>query len=346
MQESVLDAIMIMIPVVLLSWSGTGLIYRFALSRSILDYPDDRSSHNLPTATGGGSAIAVAFYLGLIFLIHTDVVGLSEIQLLFAGIVLVVIGIVDDLKTLDFRWRIAVHFSVGIFTGISLKDMPDIQIADIHINLHFLAIPVTALALVWATNLYNFMDGIDGLAGSECCFITLAAAGFLAAAGDAPLAIVSLVLSAASAGFLIWNWPPARIFMGDSGSGFLGFTIGSIAFLSIYSGSMSLWTWVLLPGAFIADATLTVTRRIFSGERWYQAHCTHAYQHMARVFGHKKVVLGFLGINLFWLLPLAWFAEKYPEYAAYSAVFGIVPLCLLAWWAGAGRSEIQVRNNN
>ena len=344
MQEFILDTILITVSVLFISLSGTGLIRKIALSKSVLDHPIDRSSHHIPTPTGGGIAIAAAFYGGLLFLIYANKFDLLEIQVLSAGIILAVIGFLDDLNHLDFRWRIVVHLCAGFFVARTLGNMPDVQVGTLLISMGILSVPITVLTLVWATNLYNFMDGTDGLAGSECCFVALAAGGLLVLAGDTALALVCLVLFTACAGFLFWNWAPAKIFMGDTGSGFLGFIIASIAFLSIYNGSMSLWTWLLLPGVFIADATTTVLKRMLSGERWYQAHCTHGYQHMAKVYGHKKVALGVLFINLIWLLPLTWFAEKQPEYAVYIAVFGIVPLFLLSHHLGAGRAETSDYN--
>jgi len=339
MQELILDILIISIPVLIISLSGTGLIRKIALSQSVLDHPIERSSHKIPTPTVGGIAIVAAFYVGLVFLVYTNRVDSLEIQVLAAGIVLAAIGFMDDLKHLDYRWRIIVHLCAGSFVAFNLGDMPDIQVGSLNINIGVLSVPLTVLTLVWATNLYNFMDGTDGLAGSECCFIAIAAAGLLIPAGNTALALVCMVLFVACAGFLFWNWVPAKIFMGDTGSGFLGFIIASIAFLSIFNGSMSLWTWLLLPGVFIADATMTVVKRLLSGERWYQAHCTHGYQHAAKFYGHEKVALGVLAINLVWLLPLAWFSENYPEYAVYSAVFGIVPLFLLSHVLGAGRTE-------
>jgi Fuc2NAc and GlcNAc transferase len=343
MQELIQDIFIVSIPVLFISVFGTGLVRKIALSRKILDLPTKRSSHLKATPTGGGIAIVAAFYAGLAVLVYGNKFDLLDIQVLSMGFVLAITGFVDDLKHLDFRWRIAVHLCAGLIVALILGDIPDIQQDGLQFNMGLLTVPITVLTLIWATNLYNFMDGTDGLAGSECCFIVLAAAGLLVLDGNTMLSLVCLVLFSACAGFLVWNWAPAKIFMGDTGSGFLGFILASIAFLSIYSGSMSLWTWLLLPGVFIADATLTVVKRIYSGERWYQAHCTHGYQHMARLFGHKKVALGVLFINLIWLLPLALLAEIYLEYAVYIAFFGIVPLFLLAHVLGAGRCQSDLK---
>jgi len=341
MQELILNTIIVMFLVLFISLFGTRLIRKIALSKSMLDHPTERSSHRTPTPTAGGVAIVVAFYVGLLFLMCINKIDPLEIKVLSAGIVLAVTGFLDDVKHLDFRWRIVVHLCTGCVVALNLGEMPDIQVGILRINIGILSVPMTVLTLVWATNLYNFMDGTDGLAASECCFIALAGAGLLILAGNLPLALVCLVLFTASAGFLFWNWAPAKLFMGDTGSGFLGFIIASIAFLSIFNGSMSLWTWLLLPGVFIADTTMTIVKRLLSGECWYQAHCTHGYQHAAKVYGHKKVALGVLFINLVWLLPLAWLAEKHPEFGVCLAIFGIVPLLLLSHALGAGRTEGQ-----
>jgi Fuc2NAc and GlcNAc transferase len=113
---------------------------------------------------------------------------------------------------------------------------------------------------------------------------------------------VLLCLAGAVAGFLVWNRCPARIFMGDTGSGFLGFTLGAPAILTLGDGGITLWSWAILLGVFIVDATLTLLRRMLNGERWYQAHRTHAYQHAARRWGsHRRVTVAVLSINVLWL---------------------------------------------
>ena len=125
--------------------------------------------------------------------------------------------------------------------------------------------------------------------------------------------------------------------MGDVGSGFAGMSLGLIALLSHFHGSMSLWSWFVLLAVFVVDATLTLLRRVMRGERWNQAHRQHAYQHMARgASGHKTVSLAVLGLNLLYLLPLAIAAGKYPVYGVYFGILGVIPLVLLALYCGAG----------
>jgi Fuc2NAc and GlcNAc transferase len=147
-------------------------------------------------------------------------------------------------------------------------------------------------------------------------------------------------VAAAAAGFLIWNWPPARIFMGDAGSGFLGFFVGSIAWATIVRGRLSIWVWLILLGAFIVDATVTLLRRWLRGAHLAEAHRSHAYQRLSRKYrSHLKVTLGILLINGVWLDPLAYAAAARPVWGAGLALLAWVPLIAVAWTAGAGTEE-------
>jgi Fuc2NAc and GlcNAc transferase len=138
-------------------------------------------------------------------------------------------------------------------------------------------------------------------------------------------------------GFLLWNWPPARIFMGDAGSGFLGFVLGAMAWTTIAAGELSVWFWLILVGAFFVDATLTLLRRWRRGEPLATAHRSHAYQRLSRRFGsHLKVTLGFLLVNLVWLAPLAWLAALHPSFGAGLTLLAWAPLAVYAWLSGAG----------
>jgi Fuc2NAc and GlcNAc transferase len=173
----------------------------------------------------------------------------------------------------------------------------------------WLADALAALYLVWLLNLYNFMDGIDGIAGMEAITVCLGAAALVGLAlgiGSAADIGLPLLLAGAVAGFLVWNFPPARIFMGDAGSGFLGITLG---ILSLHAGAIApplLWSWLILLGVFVADATVTLLRRLLRGERVYEAHRSHAYQQAARHYGrHLPVTLAVAAVNLAWLTPIA-----------------------------------------
>ena len=138
------------------------------------------------------------------------------------------------------------------------------------------------LAIIWSTNLYNFMDGVDGLAGAQAVLVGTTTAILSTVIGHDDLAIASGMLAASVGGFLVWNWPPAKIFMGDCGSGLLGFFIAVLAIASESRGAVPLLVWVLLMSLFWIDATATLAKRFVSRETWYKAHCSHAYQQLVR----------------------------------------------------------------
>ncbi len=140
-----------------------------------------------------------------------------------------------------------------------------------------------------------------------------------------------------SLGFLVWNWPPARIFLGDVGSGFLGIVIGFLAVFSVSSGQLPLWSWLILSAVFLVDATVTLLRRVIRRERWYEAHRSHAYQHLSRRFkSHLKVVWAVCAVNIFWLFPLALIAAFFPGYTFLCMFFAFSPLIWGAIRLGAG----------
>jgi Fuc2NAc and GlcNAc transferase len=199
---------------------------------------------------------------------------------------------------------------------------------------------LAVLGLVWLTNLYNFMDGIDAIAAIEGVSVAVLAAFILL--GFAVVHPVSwLALTAAGcAGFLLWNWPPARIFMGDVGSGFLGYVLGVMAYATSAQG-LNLWCWVILLGVFLVDATVTLLRRLATHQRWWEPHRSHAYQYAARRWrSHARVSLSVVCINVFWLGPLAWVGAHYPAWAAGVAAVAILPLIAIALALGAGSCEL------
>jgi Fuc2NAc and GlcNAc transferase len=192
------------------------------------------------------------------------------------------------------------------------------------------------VGMVWLVNLYNFMDGIDGIAGVEAVCAAGFGAGLLATHGMPGLAAVAAVLAASCAGFLFWNWPPAKIFMGDVGSGFLGFSFGLLAVGSARQQAPLLWPWLILLLLFVVDATVTLLRRFFGGERWYEAHRSHAYQHASRRWGHRTVTQMVAALNVVWLFPLSWAATAWPRLAFAFTVVAALPLVCLAVYLKAG----------
>jgi Fuc2NAc and GlcNAc transferase len=154
---------------------------------------------------------------------------------------------------------------------------------------------------------------------------------------ESPAPLLLVLTAAAAGGFLVWNWPPAKIFMGDAGSGFLGFLLGAIAWITMVSGDLSIWVWLILFGAFFVDATVTLLRRWRRGEPLATAHRSHAYQRLSRRLGsHEKVTVGCLVVNIVWLGPFAWLAAVRPSLGALALVIAWTPLVIFSWICGAG----------
>jgi Fuc2NAc and GlcNAc transferase len=317
----------------------TGLMRNLALTHSVLDIPKDRSSHSTPMPRGGGLAIvttqlAVTAALGAAGKMTPQLM----VALLAGGAAIAVVGFADDKWGVAPSVRLAVHFAAIAGFVWSIGHLPPINFGIAVFDLGIVGTALAIVFLVWFLNLYNFMDGIDGIASVEAISIAAVAAFLLELRGaDASAILLLLSLIAAVGGFLIWNWPPARIFMGDVGSGFLGFALGAIAWATVVGGDLSIWVWLILFGAFFVDATITLLRRWARGEPLATAHRTHAYQHLSRRTGsHLKVTLGCLAVNLLWLAPLAWLAFARPSLGALLTLVAWIPLALFDWHYGAG----------
>jgi Fuc2NAc and GlcNAc transferase len=313
----------------------TALARVYAFSRRIVDVPNARSSHTVPTPRGGGAAIVAGFMAISILTRNAPSPCPPELfwALLGGGGLVAAIGLADDHRHVAARWRLLAHFiaAAGIVLLASSTKLPH--------ELFILSAAVETLFLVWMVNLYNFMDGIDGLASIEAVCVCGGGALIQAMNGGVPgVCALSLLLAAAAAGFLPWNWPRARIFMGDVGSGFLGLAIGTFALFS-RPWSASFWSWVILAGVFVGDATFTLARRALAGERLYEAHRDHAYQHAARRWGHPRVTLAVAVINIGWLWPLAAATSSGALPALATVPLAYVPLLTLAAWQRAGKCE-------
>jgi len=282
---------------------------------------------------GGGLSIVVSFLVAVSFIdsIPANVL----LSLIGAGTLVAAIGFWDDQGHIAARWRLLSHFVAASWAVFWLGGIPDFQLFGFNMNASWIGLVVIVFLLVWLLNLFNFMDGIDGIAASEIIFVACAGAYFSWLNGFENLAYISLILAAATMGFLILNWPPAKIFMGDVGSGFLGLIIGIIAYANILEGG-SIWLWLILLAAFLVDSGVTLFIRILKGEKWYKAHCSHAYQHAAKKWGHKTTTISVILINLFWLFPIAFFSYQKPEYAHWITIIALTPLIIITLKLKAG----------
>jgi Fuc2NAc and GlcNAc transferase len=321
----------------------TGLMRGYALRKNLIDVPNLRSSHISPTPRGGGVAIVTAFFASTLLLTSTGLIDTMMLRaLLIGGGAMALIGFLDDCWHLRASVRFGVHVAAAVLVVITLGGVPESALANWGLHGEWIGSLIALLVLVWVTNLFNFMDGIDGIAGSEAVFVSGAGAWLNWSRGGSPgLTAVMLCLAAASLGFLRWNWPPARIFMGDVGSGFLGFTLIVLGLAAIQRGTIPLEAWGILGGFFFVDATITLLRRIARGDQWFEAHRTHAYQRLARRWkAHLPVTLSVSAINVCWLLPWAWLATRLPAHAKDFLVVALAPVVILVVLVGAGRKEV------
>ncbi len=319
----------------------TGVLRFYALKRSMLDVPNGRSSHTDPTPRGGGLSFVLTFFVAIASYYYLKNISLSWFMALSGGGLLVAgIGFWDDHHHIPARWRILVHFCAASWVLFFLRGFPPLPIGGVVWNFGGIGYLIGLIFLVWLLNLFNFMDGIDGIAAVEAISVAGSAALIMFVNGERQTFFPLVIFAAGCLGFLIWNWPPAKIFMGDVGSGFLGFILGTFAIFTATNNSLSLWSWFILLGIFLVDATITLVRRILRGERFYEAHRSHAYQHAARRFkSHKKITLAVFFINIIWLLPLAWITARHPEYGGFITILALMPLIVLAFQFDAGKIE-------
>lgn len=322
----------------LISALVTGGVRRYLVRHGVMDLPNARSSHAVPVPRGGGLGIVLVFLSAVVWFFQKQVVPARLAWALAGGgIAIGIVGFLDDHFRLPAWPRLIVHSLAAVWALWCLNAMRPSPFCNSGAHWGWVSRGIMLVALIWLTNLFNFMDGIDGLAGMEAVCVSGLGAFLLMRNGLPDIAQVCWMLAAASLGFLVWNWPPARIFMGDTGSGFLGFSLGVLALFSSKAGSSFLWPWLILLAAFIVDSTVTLLRRVFSRARWYEAHRNHAYQHAARAWGnHAKVTLAAAAINMGWLFPLAWGACRYPAAAPAFAGVAIVPLLYITFRFDAG----------
>jgi Fuc2NAc and GlcNAc transferase len=323
------------------SWFLTLLLRRYALAKSLIDIPNARSSHSVPTPRGGGVAIVVSFVGALLILTGLDMMSSAELYaLLGSGLLVAIIGFTDDHGHIAARWRLLGHFISAVWVLFWLNGLAPLTFFGSSINLGWFGDILALLYLVWMLNLYNFMDGIDGLASAEAICACLGTALIYWFTGHSSIAWTPLMLAGAVAGFCYWNFPPAKIFMGDAGSGFLGLILAVLSLCAAWVAPELFWVWLIMLGTFIVDATWTLLRRLIRGDAVSQAHRSHAYQYASRLFkSHKKVTLTTVVINLLWLWPISllvglqWLEPLFGVFLAY------LPLVCAACYFKAGSVE-------
>ncbi len=315
-----------------MTWLALILCRRYGIS----DIPNERSSHVQITPRGGGVGIYVPVLIAVtVLFFRGEIDGALSRALLWGGGLVVAVGLLDDLRGLPVLVRLPIHMgAAGLASFVILQPTlsRSAPVTDV------LIIVAGTLFLAWSLNIYNFMDGIDGIAGVQGAFAGIAMLLSRGTFGVHGVNLLGLCLSGACLGFLVSNWPPAKIFMGDAGSGFLGFLIGCVALACAVRSFSFLYTWLVILGVFAVDSSVTLMVRIWRGERFYVAHRQHAYQHLARrLESHGKVTGGIVVICLVWLLPLAWLSILWKKEAMWILFAALTPLLGLALAFHAGR---------
>jgi Fuc2NAc and GlcNAc transferase len=296
-----------------------GLLYRrLALRWDIVDVPNARSAHDRVVPSGGGLALILSFAAGYVGLLYSSENGGGLLTNIFVlGLLLMLVGVIDDRRNLGVGIRL---FCYGLCCLLASRYLLPGQPWWWSL--------ATALGLLWLLNLYNFMDGIDGIAGAETVFVTVSAAALGWYEGvDRMLVDICLLLASACLGFLVLNWPRASLFLGDAGSVPLGFLLGVISLQFVLEDWRWLVCWLILLAVFVVDTTTTLLWRMWRGEHFMEAHNLHAYQRLSRHWNsHSRVLALMAAINLLWLLPLAYLSLQHPQYAPWALPLAYLPL--------------------
>lgn len=321
--------------------SGCGLIVSalatwialvYARRHGLLDQPGKRRSHSSPTPRGGGVGIVASMLLVALpawGLLDDGGRWTQPVALAAAVLAVALVGWRDDHAALPVAPRLLVHAAAAVLVAAVVLAQP----AGHDPRLWWLLLPV-APVLVGCINVHNFMDGIDGLLGQQGLFVMLGYALLATWAGHMGIAGLGFAVAAGCLGFLAFNAPPAKIFMGDVGSGALGLLIGAVGALLVQRNPAMLWPCLILSSTFLADGGLTLARRVVGRQRWYAPHRQHLYQWLVRVkWSHARTDVAYMTWNLAIVAPLAWIAARWPAYGVWGAVAAYLATGMV-WYIG------------
>jgi len=319
---------------VVVSFFATFLYIKFAINRGIIANLNFRTLHVNPIPSGGGIVFSMVFVTGQTYLWWLNQLSNTLFLLLsVGGGMAALFGFLDDLKDIRAKKKLAVQI---LLSGWSVYLLEGATLFYFGWLPSLISILATLLFLVWMMNAYNFMDGIDGMAISVAVFVSATIIGVLLwTRPESEFIVVMAMLLASSSAFMLFNWPPASIFMGDAGSVFFGYLFGSLILATVMVGDLSIWTWLVVFGYFFADIIVTQIMRFILVKKWYLAHRSHAYQNLARISGsHLKVTGGVTLYNLIWILPLTLWSALSPEMALYAVVLAVSPGLVVAYRYG------------
>ena len=325
------------------AWLSSYLVQRYAVQLHLVQVPNHRSSHTQPTPHGGGIGIIVGFLGASFWLLGQEQLNYPLFLTVMAlALIIALTSLLDDLFHLPIYLRLSIHVLASLSLMLGLSNLAFYHPLDLFgLPLWAVMLGVVLISSGWI-NVFNFMDGIDGLAATQAIFM-LVAVSILSLSQHPDLYqhaiwLWMLYLVAATLGFLMLNWSPAKIFMGDVGSTFLAFMLVFFALISLYLHWLNYAVWAILAALFISDASVTLMRRILSKQAWTQAHRSHAYQHLAQRWqSHQKVTLLYLLINIVWLLPLAYLALQQPQQQWIYLIIAYLPLLWMMFQLKAGK---------
>lgn len=329
---------MTLILFIALTLSGFGLTHfliRYSVKHQLLDIANHRSSHVIATPRIGGVSFVILISLLLVvdaLVIHPNQQITILLGILLPCAIVAITALVDDIKSLSQKQRFLLYLGASTVAVYMFPIESSSTGVVIAISLLFI------ISFTWLINLFNFMDGIDGIAASEAIFVLLALAYFTYSHNDLSATQQILFYIAPILGFLLLNWQPAKIFMGDSGSTFLGCLVGCLLLKAVSDGIINIYSTVILLGCFLTDATWTLIYRLVSGQQWYNAHRSHSYQILARrLKSHQSVTMIYTAINLIWLFPLALYSKNHEHYGLLITIICFLPLTALCFIIGAGK---------
>ena len=316
------------------SFIGTFYYCIFSINKGIIANPNYRTLHENPVPRGGGIVFSIVYVFVVIILWSLKLINFELLMVIgLGGVGASVFGFIDDVTDVRAYTKFIIQSGLAAWILIWFDGGPLAKEEWIPL---WLSWAVSLFLLVWMMNLYNFMDGLDGMAASGAVFITSSlVVALVVTVGFSILALLFLLLASCCIGFLLYNWPPARIFMGDSGSVFLGYLFGALIIKTTMSGDISIWTWIVVFGYFFADTHITILLRILLVKKWYHAHKSHAYQNLARVLkSHVKVTGGVQIYHFFYLLPIAIWTVLAPNWAPVAAIMALMPAAILTYRFG------------
>lgn len=306
----------------ILSFILTWLIKNFAVQKKLVAIPNERSLHDVPIPHGGGIAIISAWYIGLTILYFSGIVDKALFFALLCGILLAIVSLINDIIGLTPLFRLIIQFITSIAAFYFMEGLRPLVLPGINPNLFVLIYPLAIIGMVWFINLFNFMDGVDGFSSVEAIIICSVLFVFT-------WNLTTILLISCITGFLYWNWPKARIFMGDVGSTQLGFILVVLGIYFHNTLEFSILNWIMLTSPFWFDATLTLYRRWYNNEKLSEAHRKHAYQRVVQSgFSHERVNISLIYINMFTIMLIILYREikilQIPIFALSMLVFYII----------------------